>query len=203
VATLDTPYGPARLSSLGPATHGTALLMHGAGSSSDVPFLVTLAGALADLGWRAVRLDHPYIVAGRRAPPPAKAVDAVVDLAMAATAPVLLVGRSMSARAACRAAARHPEVRQVVAQGFPLVPPGRPGVTRADELAACPVPVLVVQGERDTFGSPADVAALGLAHVVVHAVAGADHALRPRLKDGRTEAECVAEAVTSVTRACC
>jgi len=167
--------------------------MHGAGSSTDVPFLRGLAGELAARGWRAVRLDQPYIVAGRRTPPPVPALDAVVDLVVARVRPQVLVGRSSGARAACRAAARHP-VTRVVAQGFPLHPPGR-DVSRADELAACPCPVLVVQGERDTFGGPREIASLGLAHVQVHAVAGADHTLRARRADGRTEAECVGEAV--------
>jgi hypothetical protein len=60
---------------------------------------------------------------------------------------------------------------------FPLHPPGRPERSRAAELAGAGVPVLVVQGRRDPFGTPDDVAALGLAHVEIVAVSG-DHGLR-------------------------
>ncbi len=44
-------------------------------------------------------------------------------------------------------------------------------------LAAAAVPVVVVQGERDPFGGPADLAALALPDVEI-VVAAADHALR-------------------------
>jgi predicted alpha/beta-hydrolase family hydrolase len=66
----------------------------------------------------------------------------------------------------------------VVALAFPLHPPGRPERSRGDELAHAGVPVCVVQGERDAFGSGDDIAALRLAHVSVHPVGAADHALR-------------------------
>jgi predicted alpha/beta-hydrolase family hydrolase len=60
----------------------------------------------------------------------------------------------------------------VLALAFPLHPPGRPERSRADELAAPTVPVLVVQGDRDPFGRPE--AAAGRRIVVV----AGDHSLR-------------------------
>jgi predicted alpha/beta-hydrolase family hydrolase len=45
----------------------------------------------------------------------------------------------------------------VVALAFPLHPPGKPEKSRADELSALPVPHLVVQGERDAFGTPKEL----------------------------------------------
>jgi predicted alpha/beta-hydrolase family hydrolase len=42
----------------------------------------------------------------------------------------------------------------VLCLAFPLHPPGRPEKTRIDELDGVTVPVLVVQGERDPFGTP-------------------------------------------------
>jgi predicted alpha/beta-hydrolase family hydrolase len=172
--------------------------MHGAGTSSDVSVLLQLQEALARDRVRAARLDQPYRVAGRRSPAPSAQLDAVARAACAALtpagAPLVLIGRSSGARVACRIA-RSVGAAGVVAFGFPLVPPGRPGVSRADELAGAGVPVLVVQGERDGFGAPADVRAVKAAHVTVHAVAGGDHSLRTRKADGRTEADAVAEAV--------
>lgn len=197
---LATPYGDAHLHVAGPSrgARGRALLMHGAGTSSDVAVLLQLQDALAALRVRVARLDQPYRVAGRRAPPPSAQLDVVARAACAAlgapTAPLVLVGRSSGARVACRVA-REAGAAGVVALGFPLVPPGRPGVSRAGELAGAGVPVLVVQGERDGFGTPADVRAVRAKGVSVHAVAGGDHSLKTRKRDGRTEAEAVGEAV--------
>jgi predicted alpha/beta-hydrolase family hydrolase len=60
-----------------------------------------------------------------------------------------------------------------VALAFPVHPPGRPDVSRLAELELPPVPVLVIQGERDAFGMPPP--APGRQVVVVP---GADHSLR-------------------------
>jgi predicted alpha/beta-hydrolase family hydrolase len=42
----------------------------------------------------------------------------------------------------------------VLALSFPLHPPGKPEKTRLQELHHARVPTLVVQGERDPFGTP-------------------------------------------------
>ncbi len=62
-------------------------------------------------------------------------------------------GRSSGARVACRTAAET-GAAGVLCLAFPVHPPGRPEKSRLDELDAVPVPVLVVQGERDPFGMP-------------------------------------------------
>jgi predicted alpha/beta-hydrolase family hydrolase len=188
---FPTRYGPA-------LRHGSGrvLLLHGAGSGTGVPVLLQLHRALRVSGVRAARLDQPYIVAGRRTPPPASALDHVLDVVLdSSRGPFVLVGRSSGARVACRAAARRRDVRAVVAFGFPLFAPS--GASRAAELQAAGVPVLVVQGERDHFGSPEQVRAA--ARVQVHAVAAADHGLAARVSDGRSSQGCVAEAVAVAT----
>lgn len=84
----------------------------------------------------------------------------------------------------------------MVALAFPLHPPSRPEKSRADELTAVQAPVLVVQGERDPFGSPAEIArACPPAHLV--AIEGAAHALGPtrRTDDPAVRAEAVSEPV--------
>jgi predicted alpha/beta-hydrolase family hydrolase len=81
----------------------------------------------------------------------------------------------------------------VFALAFPLHPPGRPDRSRADELAAAGVPVVVVQGDRDAFGSASDIAALGLDRVDVRSASGCDHALR-----GSVAKQLVVEAVASL-----
>jgi predicted alpha/beta-hydrolase family hydrolase len=108
-------------------------------------------------------VEQPYRVAGRRSPPAAAQLDeawtAVVDVLRAGELsglPLIVGGRSLGGRVACRTA----EITRAVAVlclAFPLEPPRRgskPPQSRLPELEAVTVPVLVVQGERDPFGMP-------------------------------------------------
>jgi uncharacterized protein len=131
-------------------------------------------------------VEHPWRVAGKRIAPAPARLDigwtAVLDRLRAdelLSAPLVLGGRSAGARVACRAA-QGQGADGVLALAFPLHPPGRPERSRAAELTAVAVPVLVVQGERDPFGGPAEIARAAPA-VTVRAVPG-DHSLRADLE---------------------
>jgi predicted alpha/beta-hydrolase family hydrolase len=188
--TLPTPRGPARLAIdrvPGPA-NGTALLFHGAGGGMDAPVLLAVRDVLLHIGWHVARLDQPYRVAGRRAPAPAHHLDEVALLAVDALRPdgrLLLGGKSSGARVACRIATGA-HAYAVVAFGFPLHPPGRPERSRAAELTGAGVPVHVIQGERDAFGTPAELRAV---HTDVYVLAGADHALSSKRHVAEVAAE--------------
>jgi uncharacterized protein len=69
--------------------------------------------------------------------------------------PLLVGGRSLGARVACRTLAATGAVG-VICLAFPLLPPSRsrPAVSRLPELDAVTVPTLVVQGTGDRFGMP-------------------------------------------------
>jgi predicted alpha/beta-hydrolase family hydrolase len=119
---------------------------------------------------------------------------------------VVVGGRSAGARVACRTAASVDAVA-VVCLAFPLHPPGRPEKSRLSELLTPDVPVLVLQGERDTFGTAATLAAevgaaVGAAEVGtrrgirVIAVPGADHGMKV-LASSPLNARAVAELLTS------
>jgi predicted alpha/beta-hydrolase family hydrolase len=94
------------------------------------------------------------------------------------TGPLVLGGRSAGARVACRTAATQ-GAAGVLTLAFPLHPPGKPEKSRAHELTGVTVPLVVVQGETDAFGSPEEVAAAlsGRAGASVYAVPG-DHSLK-------------------------
>lgn len=169
---VDTDVGIARLHQRTPrATEikGTLLLGHGAGggvNSADLQALSELDRA----GWHTVLIEQPWRVAGRRiAVPPAKldlATRQIVDMLRSENLlprPWVLGGRSAGARVACRLS----EYAQAcVLIAFPLVPvrkDGTPGPSRAGELMMPlhhGIPTLVVQGDRDRFGGPSDVAAV-------------------------------------------
>lgn len=200
VVEVATPLGPARAHVWTPASvpggpAGTArvagriVLGHGAGGGIAAPDLVAVRRAAVAAGWEAVLVEQPWRVAGGRVAPAPPRLDvgwlAVMEhLAtippggQAAAVPLVVGGRSAGARVACRTALQVGAV-EVCCLAFPLHPPGRPERSRATELAApgrSGIPVLVVQGERDPFGTPSEFLALGLAGVEVAAVPG-DHTL--------------------------
>jgi uncharacterized protein len=162
---LDTPHGQAR-AHLHPADEPIAAMVlgHGAAGGVESKDLVAVTGVARSEGVSVALVDQPYRVAGRRSPAPARQLDAawkaVVEQLMAEVfrgLPVIVGGRSLGARVACRTAAETNAVA-VLCLAFPLQPPrrsgGSPTPSRLDELDAVSVPMLVVQGERDRFGSP-------------------------------------------------
>jgi predicted alpha/beta-hydrolase family hydrolase len=177
VRSVATPHGEARLhTDRARSPVATLLLGHGAGGGPDAADLVALADQLPRAGVTVVRLEQPWRVAGRRvaAAPP------VLDKCLVAACswlrlrtPLVLGGRSAGARSAARTSDTL-GARGVLALSFPLHPPGRPEASRLPELESVTVPTLVVQGERDPFGTPAEFPR-GQRLVVVPA---ADHSLR-------------------------
>lgn len=185
VEDVATPHGPARVRTTGGGKRGTLVLGHGAGGGIEAVDLVAVTAVAAEAGWRVHGVEQPWRVAGRRiatAPPTLdEGWTAVLDhlrAQSALTGPLVLGGRSAGARVACRTA-RAQAAAGVLALAFPLHPPGRPEKSRAGELTHVTVPLGVVQGETDSFGRPADIAAelTGRANASVYAVPG-DHGLR-------------------------
>jgi uncharacterized protein len=158
---IETPRGTARVlmqQALG--ERAWLVLGHGAGGSVSAPDLQIATRVALEEDISVALVEQPYLVAGRRSPPPAPHLDeawlAVVD-ALALERPLIAGGRSSGARVACRTAEQTGAVA-VLCLAFPLQPPGRRSGTapanRLDELDAVKVPVLVVQGENDPFGMP-------------------------------------------------
>ncbi|HET6697213.1 MAG TPA: alpha/beta family hydrolase [Gaiellaceae bacterium] len=160
---VETPHGPAH-AHLRPAASplGALVLGHGAGGGIGAGDIVAAADAALAEGLSAALVEQPYRVAGRRSPAPAKQLDAawtaVVEHLRAnelAGLPLVLGGRSLGARVACRTS-KDLGAAAVLCLAFPLQPPRRskPAESRLPELDAVEVPMLVVQGERDPFGMP-------------------------------------------------
>ncbi len=186
---VETPQGTARAhlhlpagSSPGAdgrvAVPGALVLGHGAGGGIGAPDLVAVTAAAIALGLAVALVEQPYRVAGKRVGPRGPALDvawtAVVEhlRAHVLDAPLVTGGRSAGARTACRTASAT-GAAGVLCLAFPTQPPGRPDLpSRLPELEAVDVPVLVVQGATDAYGTPPDADAR-----TVVVVAG-DHALK-------------------------
>jgi len=175
------------------------VLGHGAGRGSDSPDLVALARQLPSRGITVVRVDQPWVVAGRKVAVRPETLDRawieVLSQLGSFVGPagrLVIGGRSAGARVACRTAS-DVGAGAVVAIAFPLWNPNRRAVgwpdvvpigaaVRRAELVGASVPrgrpVLVVQGTRDRYGSPSDFRGLRSDSIDVRSLPYADHALR-------------------------
>jgi uncharacterized protein len=180
---VETPHGQANAHLHATDQPRAALVLgHGAGGGVSAPDLVAATEAARPEGISVVLVEQPYRVAGRRSPAPARQLDAawtaVVEHLKSGELhglPLVVGGRSIGARIACRTA-EATGAAAVLCLAFPLQPPARagrpPSPSRLEELDAVKVPTLVVQGERDRFGIPPH----GPRRTVIE-VAG-DHSLR-------------------------
>lgn len=171
------------------------VLAHGAGAGQKHPFMVATARGLAARRIAVVTFDFPYMRERRHVPDKAPVLEAafraVIDAtrAWSGTTDVFIGGKSMGGRMATHLGAQGLDgLRGIVALGYPLHPPGRPDKPRTEHLPSIRVPVLIVQGERDTFGTPDElqpVIATMKAKTTLHVVPGGDHSLavRGRRKD--------------------
>jgi uncharacterized protein len=162
---VDTPHGLANVHLHSADEPQAALILgHGAAGGVESPDLVAATDAARPLGVSVALVEQPYRVAGRRSPAPAHQLDAawlvVVEHLLANELeglPLIVGGRSLGARVACRTAEATGAVG-VLCLAFPLQPPRRSGTggtpSRLAELDAVTVPTLVVQGDRDPFGMP-------------------------------------------------
>ena len=158
---IDTPHGPAR-AHLHPVKEPKAALVlgHGAGGGVGSRDLVAATELAQAENVSVALVEQPYRVAGRRAPASPARLDAawtaVVGQLRAgelANLPLIVGGRSLGARVACRTAEATGAVA-VLCLAFPVHPPGRPEKSRLEELDAVTLPTLVVQGVSDPFGMP-------------------------------------------------
>jgi hypothetical protein len=168
------------------------VLAHGAGAGQLHTFMVSAATGLSARGIDVVTFDFSYMHAKRGAPDKAPVLEACFQAAIDASRgrPALrgrrlfIGGKSMGGRMATHLGARTvPDLKGIVVFGYPLHPPGQPDKLRVAHLPAIAVPVLIVQGERDPFGSPAELEPhlkTMAASVTLHAIAGADHSLAVR-----------------------
>ncbi len=184
---VDTPHGQANVHLHFVDEPRAALVLgHGAGGGVTARDLVAVMDVARSEGFSVALVEQPYRVIGRRAPAPARQLDAawtaVIDQLRASELrglPIVVGGRSLGARVACRTADATGAVG-VLCLAFPLQPPRRSGAsatpTRLPELDEVTVPVLVVQGERDPFGIPPPTARRTVVQVP------GDHGLRTDLQ---------------------
>lgn len=184
----------------------TIVLAHGAGAGMEHAFLAAVAAGLAAAGFAVVRFEFPYQHAARSGPRRAPDRLPVLQETMReivrrhAPPPFVLAGKSMGGRVATTVADEL-GAAGVVVFGYPFHPPRRPEQLRTEHLRSLRTPTLILQGERDPFGTPGQVAGYELApSIAVEWLADGDHSLSPRRSSGHTAAAHLATAIAAAVR---
>lgn len=194
----------------------TILLAPGAGAPADSAWMEQVSASLAEAGFRVLRFDFDYMAARqrtgtRRPPPKAEALMAEYEAAVRAAATdtrgrLVIGGKSLGGRVASLVADalfEGGEISGLVCLSYPFHPPKQPDKLRTAHLRALACPTLIVQGARDPFGTPSEVAGYGLSRAIqIHWARDGDHDLAPRRSSGTTLEDNLAEAVRAIAAFC-
>jgi uncharacterized protein len=180
------------------------VLAPGAGAGHDHPFMVSFARGLAARGLHTVTFNFPYIESGRRVPDPNATLEAcwlsvleAVRAKAGAETPLFAGGKSMGGRMTSLAAAKEPlaGVRGLIFFGFPLHAAGKPSADRAKHLEAVALPLLFLQGSRDSLADLKLLKPLAarLQRAELFFVEGGDHSFHMLKSSGRSDEEVLDE----------
>jgi len=180
------------------------LFGHGAGAGMRHPFMETLSRELAAGQVATLRYQFPYMEQRRGRPDSPAILTATIAAALrtaneiAPGLPLLAGGKSMGGRMTSQAAAQGllTDVRGLVFFGFPLHPPNNPGTKRAEHLVEVPMPMLFLQGTRDSLADlklfRPIVKKLGNL-ATLHIIDSADHGFHVLKRSGNTDSSVLSE----------
>lgn len=163
-------------------------LAHGAGAGMNHPFMIKLAASLAENNIATLRFNFLF-TEGKKGRPDVPAVaHKVIEAALAhanetfPSLPVFASGKSFGGRMSSQYLATQPgaNVKGIIFYGFPLHPPGKPSVERAEHLKNVKISMLFLQGTRDELATweliESVCASLPTATLVK--IEGADHSFK-------------------------
>jgi predicted alpha/beta-hydrolase family hydrolase len=168
-------------------------LAHGAGAGMDHSFMVTLAAALAEAGIATLRFNFPFAENKKGRPDTPAVAHQTIEAAILKARkllpelPLFVGGKSFGGRMTSQYLAAKPgdAVKGIVFYGFPLHPPGKPSVERAEHLKDVKVPMLFLQGSKDEFATAELITKVcsSLARAELIRIEGADHGFKAGKKD--------------------
>jgi predicted alpha/beta-hydrolase family hydrolase len=171
------------------------VLAHGAGAPMDTPFMTSIAEGLSKRGILVYRFEFPYMArrridGKRRGPGSIKNLLLVwreVVREVKGSLPLFIGGKSMGGRLATMVADER-GLSGLICLGYPFHPPGKPEKLRTSHLVDIQSKTLILQGERDPFGRPEEVASYDLSsRINIKWIPDGDHSLKPRKRSGYTE----------------
>ncbi len=175
---------------------------HGAGGHMADSGVLGLAEQLRRRGFHVVRFNFLYKEKGSRRPDPMprlqECVAAVAAHVRREIAPQALVlgGRSMGGRAASMLAADGFSCEGLLLLAYPLHPAGKPEELRDAHLAKIAVPVLCLNGTRDTLCRRDLMEAVAdrlRGRWTMHWLEGADHGFHVLRSSGRSDGDVLRE----------
>ena len=182
------------------------VLAHGAGAGMEHPFMEQVAKRLETTGVGTLRFNFLYMENGGGRPDlphvAFKVIRAAVDRAhtYAGSIPVIGGGKSFGGRMFSQVMAQDdpPKLDALVYFGFPLHAPGKPGTERAAHLSKIKVPMLFLQGTRDTLAQIdlIEEVAGGLRKGTLAKFEDADHSFHVPKRSGKTDTQVLDELVT-------
>ena len=184
------------------------IFAHGAGAPADSPFMEELSEALERESIGVVRFEFPYMqkrrLDGKKRPPDREPVllehfSGVVDQVCAelgGESMILVGGKSMGGRMASILASRRDGIDGVVCFGYPFHPPGKLDRWRTAHFSDLNCPMLVLQGTRDPFGKPAEMAGheRELDGINLRWLEGGNHDFQTLKSQVQTQSELIASA---------
>ena len=177
-------------------THGY-IFAHGAGAGMNHLFMEQLTRRLVDHGIAVLRYQFPFMERGSGRPdPPAVAhatVRAAVQTAVThwAQLPLFAGGKSFGGRmtSQAQAAGSMDRILGLAFVGFPLHTAGLPSIKRADHLTDVAIPMLFLQGSRDSLAELDLISQVvrELPTAEIELVDDADHAFHVRRQSGSND----------------
>lgn len=163
-------------------------LAHGAGAGMNHSFMVALTEALGMEGVATLRFNFPFVEQKKKRPDfPAvahKTIEVAINHAKESFPglPLFTSGKSFGGRMSSQFLAAHPGsgVKGIIFFGFPLHPAGKPSTERADHLKELEMPLLFLQGTRDTLAEINLIESLcsSLPKATLIKLDGADHSFK-------------------------
>lgn len=184
------------------------ILAHGAGAPADSTFMEDLSAALEREGIGTIRFEFPYMQKrrkdGKKRPPDREPVlleyfSGVIDRVRAELGSgslILVGGKSMGGRMASILASRRDDIDGVICFGYPFHPPGKLDRWRTAHFRDLNCPILVLQGTRDPFGKPDELAdhQQELEAIDLRWVEGGNHDFQTLKSQPQTQSELIAQA---------
>ncbi len=191
---------------------------HGAGADMNSDWMQSMSALLEQRGLKTTRFNFPYMkqrqIDSKRRPPDRqpKLLQAFMEELekLPEDKKLIIGGKSMGGRMASllvmeKAFLANPvltsRVAGVICMGFPFHPPKKPENYRGDHLATFALPCLILQGERDTFGTKAEMVNFQFSQLVeLFFLYDGDHSFKPRVKSGTNLQENLDKASQKIIR---
>ena len=187
-----------------PRARACYVFAHGAGAGMAHPFMAKFADGLGQRGVATLRYQFPYMEKGSKRPDAPAVAQSAVRAAVAEAGrrcpdvKLIAGGKSFGGRMTSQAQASSPlpGVQGLAFVGFPLHPAGKPSSDRAKHLGDIRIPMLFLQGTRDSLAELTllEPVVKGLGSLAsLHLAREADHSFHVLVRSGRNDREVMDE----------